>query len=245
MQRRRSYSRARRFENPVNYLFWQPNLFTEGQPDTPFPGEHQWVNGGVGSNDVPNTFVLSNLSFDTPEQTRYGAPGAAVTWEESPLNVGQKVPLNARLLWTTGTVHINLRVNDTCLVRLALFETPTNLQTAAASAKPAVITSSEILNWFWTNDTSVQSWRGMRRPRSVNVPLWHRDAVLVPYNAADGVFAGNVAKTFKVKVRHPTGNVRNSDASALQLVVGTRCRGGSTFPTGFDAMTVLKTSFVV
>lgn len=242
--RRRYSNTERRFRNPVNYLWWQPNTATEGAPDKPFPGEHQWMNFDVGSNDLPDLLNVAALSFDTPEQTRYGSVSAGAVWEESPDNVGQKVPLNARLLYTTGKVHVSMQVGETILARLAIFDLPSTLQTAANSAKPAAVTNSDFASWFWANDTSVQGWLGQRRPRQPYVPLWWRDVIMVPRRGGDAI-QGIAARTFQVKIRHPTGNVRNSDSSAMALVLGTRSRGGSTYPLGMDVMTLLKTSYVV
>lgn len=244
---RRAYSRSRRLENPVNYFWWQPNSSSGTYPSVPFPGEHQWTNFQVGSNDIPNVNNLSSLSFDTPEQTRFGSQFRGEVWNESPDNVGQKVPLNARLLWTTGKVHVNLKVPDTTLVRVAVFEAPSSLISSALSAGPADIANGvagNLLSYFWGNDTSVQTWRSQRRPNSPYYPLWTRNAVMVPRFTSEGD-TGQVAHTFNIKIRHPTGNVRNSDASALILLMGTRARGGDIFTTGADTMVLLRTSFVV
>jgi len=62
--------------------------------------------------------------------------------------------------------------------------------------------------------------------------------------AITGAF-GSVARKVPIKIRHPTQNVRNSDSSALCFLVGTRGRGGNTYPTGLDTMLLLKTSYVV
>jgi len=241
---RRRYSSSRRFANPVNYLWWQPNTYTEGNPDQPFPGEHQWVNANIGSNDAPIITNVAALSYDTPEQTRYGSISGAATWDESPDNVGQRVPLNARLLWTTGTVHVNLSCQDTTLVRVAIFDQFTD-PAAGTQADPTTATTSAFGNWFWTNDTSIMGQRAHRRPNSPWMPIWWRDAIFVPKALGASANNGLAHKAFKVKLRHPTGNVRNSDSSAMVLVIGTRTRGGSTYPLGADYMTLLKTSYVV
>jgi len=246
--RRRSYgSRARRFENPVNYLWWQPNTETEQAPDDPFPGEHQWINLPVGSNGAPEVLNVSALSFDTPEQTRYGSVTAGATWDESPATVGQRVPLNARLLYTSGKVVVNLSVNETTCVRVAIFELPSDLATGTAAEPSSVLSGvgGQAFNWFWTNDTSVQAWNGRRRGKSPYVPIWWRDAWMTPRNVSENQFGGSVTKVFNVKIRHPTGNVRNSDSSMMALMIGNRARGGNTYPSGMDVMTLLKTSFVV
>jgi len=251
---RRRYNPARRLSNPVNYWSW-PMIIPGGTNANP---SHRWNVFDIGSNDAPSIEMIGNLSLDTPENSRFASGNLGASW--SPTTVSSYtsyVPLNARLLYTSGNVLVSSNANDVTLIRLAMFKIPSELMVANVSSKPSAwIAGVEGMAhaWMWPAETvggaseySLDSYRAARGGRHPAMPIWKKDFLLIPRAPFDSATACNgvAARDVPIRFRHPTGNAGNSDSSGYAFFVGSRTNSGSTFETGGSYMLNLRTSYVV